>query len=79
MARKLGWTAAVTIAGGALFGACSRGPSEREQQLEQRVQELEQQQAASPAPSGWPDVVMESPGAAPGYSLAPEPATTARP
>jgi hypothetical protein len=79
MARKLGWTAAATIAGGALFGACNRGPSEREKQLEQRVQELEQQQAAaSPDPSGWPDV-PESPSAAPGYSLAPEAPATARP
>jgi hypothetical protein len=67
--------AAATIAGGALFGACNRGPSEREKQLEQRVQELEQQQraTASPEASGWPDVA-ESPAARPDYTLAPEPA-----
>jgi hypothetical protein len=67
--------AAATIAGGALFAACDRGPSEREKQLEQRVQELEQQQkaTASPDASGWPDVA-ESPAARPGYALAPEPA-----
>jgi hypothetical protein len=79
MARKLGWMAAVTVAGGALLGACNRGPSEREKQLEQRVQELEQEQAAaSPDPSGWPDV-PGSPLAEPGYTLAPEAPATARP
>lgn len=73
MARKFGWMAAATIAGGALFGACNRGPSERERQLEQRVQELEQQ-AASPDPSAFPEVVLESPAAQPGHTFAPEPA-----
>jgi type IV secretory pathway VirB10-like protein len=58
--------AAATVAGGALLGACSRGPSEREKQLEQRVQELEQQKAATPDPNaGWPD-------AAPGPVARPE-------
>jgi type IV secretory pathway VirB10-like protein len=67
-ARKWGWMAAATIAGGALFGACSPGPSEREKQLEQRVQELEQQKAATPDPNaGWPD-------AAPAPVARPEPA-----
>jgi type IV secretory pathway VirB10-like protein len=78
MARKLGWMAAATIAGGALFGACNRGPSEREKQLEQRVQELEQQQAAEASPSGWPDVPV-SPSAEPAYTLAPETPATSRP
>jgi hypothetical protein len=71
MARKWSGWAAVTIAGGFLLGACSRGPSAREQQLEKRVHELEQQRTASPSPSGWPDVVLESPR--------PEPAQAARP
>jgi type IV secretory pathway VirB10-like protein len=78
MARRFGWMAAVTIAGGALFGACNQGPSEREKQLEQRVQELERQQAASPDPSGFPEVVLESPEA-PSHSFAPEPAAPVRP
>jgi hypothetical protein len=78
MARKFGWMAAATIAGGALFGACNRGPSEREKQLEQRVQELEQEQAASPDPSGWPDAPA-SPSVEPGYTLAPEAPAAARP
>jgi len=72
MARKTGWMVAATVAGGALLGACNRGPSEREKQLEQRVQELEQQQAASPDPSAFPQVVLESPGAQPGHTFAPE-------
>jgi hypothetical protein len=74
-ARKFGWMAAATIVGGALFGACNRGPSEREKQLEQRVQELEQQQAASPDPSAFPEVILDQPG----YAFAPEPAAPARP
>jgi hypothetical protein len=73
MARKTGWMVAATVAGGALLGACNRGPSEREKQLEQRVNELEQQQAASPDPSAFPEVVLESPGTQPGYMVAPEP------
>jgi type IV secretory pathway VirB10-like protein len=65
---------AATVAGGALLGACNRGgPSEREKQLEQRVQELEQQQAASPDPSAFPEVVLESPRVPPAYAAAPEP------
>jgi type IV secretory pathway VirB10-like protein len=71
-ARNIGWMAAVTIAGGALLGACNRGPSEREQQLEQRVKELEAQQAASPDPSAFPEVTLDSPAAPPQYTLAPE-------
>lgn len=73
MARKTGWMMAATVAAGALLGACNRGPSEREKQLEQRVNELEQQQAASPDPSAYPEVVLESPGTQPGYMVAPEP------
>jgi hypothetical protein len=69
--------AAATIAGGALFGACNRGPSEREKQLEQRVQELEQQ-AASPEPTELPRAA-EPPAAAPGYTYAPPPAAPTRP
>jgi type IV secretory pathway VirB10-like protein len=72
-ARKTGWMIAATVAGGALLGACNRGPSEREKQLEQRVQELEQQQAASPDPSAFPEVVLESPRVPPAYAAAPEP------
>jgi hypothetical protein len=51
--------AATTIAAGALLGACSRGPSPREAQLEQRVKELEQQKLASPDPSAFPEVTLE--------------------
>ena len=80
MARKMGWMAAATIAGGALFGACNRAPSEREKQLEQRVKELEQQQLASPDPSAFPEVTLESPAAGgQGYTLAPEAPAPAAP
>jgi hypothetical protein len=79
MARKMGWTAAAVIAGGSLFGACNRGPSEREAQLEQRVKELEQQQLASPDPSAFPEVTLESPAPAEGYAYLPEAPAPAAP
>ena len=79
MARKTGWMAAAVIAGGSLFGACNRGPSEREAQLEQRVKELEQQQLASPDPSAFPEVTLESPAPAEGYAYLPEAPAPAAP
>src|SRR5688572_1176601 len=81
MARKMGMMAAAVIAGGSLFGACNRGPSERETQLEQKVKELEQQQLASPDPSAFPEVTLEPPAPAEAYGYAPEasaPAPAAR-